>query len=167
VSAAVTFRRATSDDDPFLLSLYASTREEELALTDWDDAQKAAFVRSQFEAQSRHYAEHYAGASFDVVLVGGVRAGRLYVARWEREIRIVDVALIPAFRGGGIGTSLIGAVLAEGEASSKPVSIHVERFNRAMQLYERLGFVPVGEHGVYLLMEWRPPAQPAQVNTAS
>lgn len=166
MTAGFSLRPATPDDEPFLLGVYASTREEELALTGWDDAQKAAFVRMQFDAQDRHYREHYADASFDIVLVDGVAAGRLCVARWPAEIRIVDVALLPMFRNGGAGTILLRDLLAEGAATGSRVTIHVERFNRALRLYERLGFLPVGERGIHLLLEWRPPAS-AQANTAS
>ncbi len=46
----------------------------------------------------------------------------------------------------------VGELLAEGERTGKTVSIHVERHNPALGLYDRLGFRPVGEHGVYVLM---------------
>jgi hypothetical protein len=41
-------------------------------------------------------------------------------------------------------------------AAAKPLTIHVEQFNPALRLYTRLGFRPIAEHGVYLLLEWRP-----------
>ena len=78
---AITLRPTRPDDHPFLCALYASTREQELAAVPWDAAQKAAFVRMQFDAQHAHYQEHYAGAAFDVILVDGQPAGRLYVDR--------------------------------------------------------------------------------------
>ena len=59
-------------------------------------------------------------------------------------------------RGRGIGTSLLEGLIAESEESDRKLSIHVESNNPARSLYERLGFAPVGENGVYLLME-RPP----------
>ncbi|MCP4663054.1 MAG: GNAT family N-acetyltransferase [bacterium] len=49
-------------------------------------------------------------------------------------------------------------LLTEAEEAGKPVRIHVERFNPAMRLYERLGFTQVDDQGVYYLMEWSPPA---------
>ncbi len=166
MTAGVTLRPAGAGDEAFLREVYASTRREELEFTDWDDAQKAAFVAMQFEAQDRHYRQHYSGASFDIVTVGGVAAGRLYVARWPSEIRIVDIALLARFRNGGIGTVLLRELLAEAETERKAVTIHVERFNRALHLYERLGFSPVSEEGVYYRLEWRPPTT-VQTNTAS
>jgi ribosomal protein S18 acetylase RimI-like enzyme len=165
----VTFRPIAPDDMDFLLRVYRSTREEELAMVvDWTDEQKDAFVRHQFDAQHAWYRDHYEGAQFDVILVDGVPAGRLYVHRRNREIRLVDITMLPEFRQGGIGTALLRDLLAEGEAAGKPVTIHVEVFNPAMRLYERLGFSPIEERGPYRLMEWKPPqlASP-QLNTAS
>lgn len=153
---AVALRPAVAADEDFLRRVYGSTRATELELVDWDDGQKDAFVRMQFEAQRSYYEEHYAGASFDVVVVDGEPAGRLYVARWPDEIRIVDITLLPDHRRRGIGSALLGALLAEGAASSRPVTIHVERFNPALALYERLGFTVTADKGVYLLLEWRP-----------
>ncbi len=153
----VALRPVVPADEAFLRRAYASTREAELALVDWDDAQKDAFVRMQFDAQRRYYEEHYADASFDVILVDGEPAGRLYVARWPGEIRIVDITVLPSHRNRGIGSGLLRDLLAEGSATGKPVTIHVERFNRALPLYERLGFGLSADEGVYLLLEWRPP----------
>ena len=152
--SAVTLRAITDADLPFLLHLYASTRVDELAPVPWTDEQKAAFIVQQFEAQHAWWQEHYPRARFDLVLVDGEPAGRLYVDVWEREIRVVDIALVPAHRGGGIGSMLLRRVFDEGDAAGKPVSIHVEVFNPARRLYDRLGFVEKGTHGdVYVLME--------------
>lgn len=157
MNASITLRPITDSDLDFLHRLYATTREEELSQVPWPAEAKAAFVRQQFEAQHAWWTERYPGATFDLVLAGGEPAGRLYVDRWEREIRIVDVAVMPEWRGRGIGERLIRGVFAEGDASGKPVSIHVEQFNRARRLYERLGFeYRDTTSGVYLLMVREP-----------
>ena len=144
------------DDEPFLRRLYASIREDELAVVPWDEGDKEAFLRQQFDAQDTYYRQHYDGATYDVIDVDGEPAGRLYVARWEDEIRIMDIALLPEYRGKGIGTQLLRDLLDEGARTGKRVSIHVEKNNPALSLYVRLGFVPVGDRGVYLLMEASP-----------
>ena len=149
-------RPAGAEDRDFLLRVYASTREEELRLVDWSDDQKEAFVAMQFEAQDAYYREHYDPATFDVIEVDGEPAGRLYVARWEDEIRIVDIAILSEHRGRGTGTALLTTLLDEAAAAGKRLSIHVELNNPAQRLYERLGFAPVEEHGVYRLMEATP-----------
>jgi ribosomal protein S18 acetylase RimI-like enzyme len=156
--SAPLLRAITPEDLPFLFRVYASTRQEELAPVPWTDEQKETFLRQQFEAQHAWWQEHYTGASFDVVLVEGKPAGRLYVDEWEKEIRIVDIALLPEYRGRRVGARLLHAVIARGDAAGKTVSIHVERNNPALRLYERLGFRLVEDKGVYLLMS-RPPQE--------
>lgn len=153
----ITLRPIAPDDMDFLLRVYHSTREEELAMVvDWTIEMKNAFVHQQFDAQHAWYQEHYQGATFDIILVDGAPAGRLYIHRRSKEIRLVDITLLPEFRKGGLGTSILHDLLAEGQSSGKPVTIHVEVYNPAMRLYERLGFRPVEERGPYRLMEWSP-----------
>lgn len=151
-------RPETEEDLDFLYQLYASTRQQELAQTGWDSAQKEAFLRMQFTAQRTHYLRYYPQASFQVIEAASQPIGRLYVDRWEHEIRLMDIALLPQFCGQGLGSQLIGALLEEGQRTGKAVSIHVEKFNPARRLYQRLGFVLAEDKGVYSLMRWEPPA---------
>lgn len=149
----ISFKPISEIDRDFLREVYASTRSEELALVDWDEKQKAAFLEMQFSAQYRFYQENYADADFFIVILDNIPVGRFYIARWPNEIRIVDLALLPEYRNAGIGSFILQGVINESIAAHKPVRIHVERFNRALFLYRRLGFVEIGEHGVYFLME--------------
>ena len=150
-------RTIRAEDRDFLFRVYAGARLEELALTDWDETQKQAFLAQQFEAQHHHYQTHYPGARLDLVLLGDEPIGRLYVARWREEIRIMDIALLPEHRNRGIGGALLRDLLEEAAATSRRLTIHVERYNPALRLYRRLGFEPVGETGVYLLLVLDPP----------
>jgi ribosomal protein S18 acetylase RimI-like enzyme len=152
----VTLRPATEGDRELLFRVYASTREEELAPVPWTPPQKEAFLRMQFEAQDRWCRENYPGAEYQVILVDGAPAGRLYLHPREDEVRIMDIALLPEHRGTGVGTYLLKGVVEGAAASRKRLSIHVEKHNPARRLYERLGFRDVKDAGVYTLMEWRP-----------
>jgi ribosomal protein S18 acetylase RimI-like enzyme len=152
-SPAVTLRPSENADSDFLVALYATTREDELQQVDWTPEQKAAFVHSQFWTQHRHWRENYSDTRWEVIVRDSEPIGRLYVARWPDEIRIVDISVMPQHRNAGIGTRLIRGLLAEGHSTGRKVSIHVEMDNPARRLYERLGFVQAGEHGVYLRME--------------
>jgi ribosomal protein S18 acetylase RimI-like enzyme len=151
-----TLRPVAPDDEAFLYRVYASTRADEMAIVPWTDIQKEAFVRMQFRAQSAFYAEHFGGADFLVIERDGAPIGRLSLDRRDDDIRIIDIALLPETRGMGLGTSLLREILAEGERTGKPVSIHVEHFNPALRLYRRLGFEVVADEGVYYLMRWSP-----------
>jgi len=148
-------RAVTARDRGFLLRVYAATRADELAVVPWSDAQRAAFVRAQFTAQDAYWSAQRPDTTRQIIEVGGRPAGRLYVDRTLTEIRVVEIALLPEFRGRGIGTRLLGRLLAEGEAAGLPVTIHIEQGNRARRLYERLGFSRVGDAGVYDLYERR------------
>jgi ribosomal protein S18 acetylase RimI-like enzyme len=149
----LTARPRTLADTEFLATLYASTRATELAAVPWPDDAKRAFLRSQFEAQTRHYDLHYADGEFLVLERDGRAIGRLILFWGDRDLRVVDIALVPECCGMGLGTALVGAVQAQATGS---VSIHVERFNPALRLYQRLGFVHEEDTGVYYRMRWKP-----------
>jgi ribosomal protein S18 acetylase RimI-like enzyme len=153
----VTLRPIGEEDQDFLLALYGTTRADELALVDWDEAQKAAFVRQQFDAQHRYYQQIFPQGSFQVILADDVAAGRLYLDDGPDETRIVDIALMPHFQGHGIGTALVSQVLAGAAARGASITIHVERNNPALRWYARLGFRLVEDQGVYLLLRWQAP----------
>jgi GNAT superfamily N-acetyltransferase len=152
-------RDCLTGDGEFLYSVFASTRMEELSVTGWSDSQKEQFLRMQFDLQHRYYHDVFPDASYQIILWEEQPAGRLYVDRRGDEIGIVDISLLPEYRGRGIGGILLPRIMAEAAAAGKPVRIHVERFNRALTLYERLGFRKIGDTGVYFHMEWLPNAR--------
>ena len=160
----IDLRPALPGDDEFLFTVYASARTEEMDLVDWDIAQKESFLRMQFRAQDQFYKENYEGAAYSVVLFDDQPVGRLYIQRRPDEIRIMDIALLPAFRKRGIGSSLFLHILGEAAEKDLPVTIHVERFNPALHLYARLGFRLEEDKGVYLFMKWLPAAREEHEN---
>lgn len=160
----VSLRPVTAEDRDFLFEVYASTRTDELMVTGWSDDQKKTFLCQQFDAQYRYYLQQFPDAEFQIITCRDHRVGRFYVDRRAQDIGIIDISVLPAFRGQGIGDYLIRCVLADGAASRIPVRIHVERFNRASGLYDRLGFRPIGDAGVYLHLEWTPPASGSTEN---
>ena len=149
-------RPVTDTDTPVLLEIYTSTRQEEVAQTGWPQAQQKAFLTMQAQAQHEHYLRHYPEAERHLIEVNGPTAGRLYVSDWEREIRIVDIALLPVFRGTGLGSGILASLQGRARQAGKPLSIHVEKNNPARRLYQRLGFTEQSDNGVYLLMNWQP-----------
>ena len=156
MSKDITLRPVGADDHEFLVEVYASTRAEELALVPWTSEQQQAFIRSQFAAQQDYYAQKYPAANHDIIVSDGRAVGRLYVARLDYEIRIVDITLLPGERNAGIGTHLLKQLLAEAERTGRAVRIYVEEFNPSLHLFERLGFSPSEQQGIHLLMQWNP-----------
>lgn len=152
----ISFRPINDSDLEFLYQLYASTRTDELVHVDWDDVQKEQFLTQQFNAQHSFYQQQFGQAVFLVIESDGDPVGRVYVDRRSDEIRLIDIALVPEQRNSGLGTALLKELLAEAQAVNLPVRIHVEKFNPAMRLYQRLGFQALEDQGVYDLMEWLP-----------
>jgi ribosomal protein S18 acetylase RimI-like enzyme len=150
----ISFRPICDEDLPFLSRLYASTRQKELAVTSWTQAQKEQFLQQQFDAQHRFYQEHFSKATFDIIQMKEKPIGRWYVLRRTDEIRIIDITLMPENRGHGLGSALLELLKTEAAGVPCPIRIHVETVNPALRLYERLGFRKTEDQGVYWLMEW-------------
>ena len=156
LQTAFELRPESPADSPFLCALYGDVRSEELAQTGWPLEQVEAFLRSQFDLQTRAYRATFPDAEFSLILCDGRSAGRIYVARLRDEIRLVDLALAAEHRNRGIGSALLRGLVAEADQASLPVRFHVERSNRARHLYERFGFQIVSENGPYFLLERQP-----------
>lgn len=152
MDSSISLRPVAPDDLVFLKRVYASTREEELAVVPWTEEQKAAFLEMQFSAQHQDYHTNYPDAAYDVILRDATPAGRLYVHRQPTEISILDITLLPEHRGAGIGGALLHELIAEADGAGQPLVIYVEKFNRAQTLYRRLGFVEADDTGVYWKM---------------
>jgi GNAT superfamily N-acetyltransferase len=153
----VTLRPVVPGDEAFLLQIYTSVRADELAQVPWSEAQREAFVRMQFEAQQLHYRTQNPTATHDIILLNQHPIGRLYVARRENEIRILDITILPEHRNRGLGTPLIKSLMEEAAVAGKPLTIYIESYNPSLSLFERLGFLKIEDNGdgVNLLMQWQ------------
>jgi len=162
----ITLRDALPEDEPFLLEVYASTRAQEMAQVPWDDEQRRSFLKMQFTAQHSHYRGQYPDASYSLICRDELPLGRLYVLRNEEDIRILDLTVLPEYRNGGIGTSLLGDILEEAAQSGKRVRIYVETYNPSLRLFERLGFKNIAEEGINFLLEWGPDSNSNKAESA-
>ncbi len=152
----ITLRPVQPADELFLFELYASTRADELDAVDWDPATRQAFLWQQFQAQQAHYQSYYPTGDHQIICVAGGAAGRIYIERSVEKLHLLDIALLPAQRGCGIGGALMQALLTEAAQASLPITLHVYRFDqRVLGWYERLGFAIIGDTGMYYLMERR------------
>lgn len=154
----ITLRAVTQDDEDFLLSVYATTREEELAQVAWPEGAKEAFLKQQSDAQRREYEARFPDADYDVILVEGRPAGRLWVGRSDEEIRILDIAILPEYQNRGVGKVLLRRLMDEGRREKRRLRHMVFILNEAAKrFYERLGFRTIEVvNGAYIHMEWTP-----------
>jgi GNAT superfamily N-acetyltransferase len=152
---SISLRPAATEDAEFLLEVYRSSRGDDLRELGWEEDRVREFLEMQYEAQHRLDESDYQHADDQIVLCAGEPAGRLIVERRDREIRCIELALLPAHRNLGAGTFLVRQLQSEAKRASKPLRLQVIRFNRAVSLFERLGFVRTSETGTHFQMEWR------------
>ena len=150
----MTLRAATPADEPFLFEVFASTRLDEFRFL--EEQQKQALIRMQYNAQRFQYDEGFPQAESRIILLDDRPAGRMLVDESEREFVLIDIALLPEHRMLGIGTQLLKKLLHRAVVARKPVRLHVLKSNSALHLYERLGFLRVGDDSMYLEMVFQP-----------
>jgi GNAT superfamily N-acetyltransferase len=168
---AITLRPEGPEDEGFLFAVYADSREEEMKLTSWNEAERRVFLEFQFKAQRLGYRGMYPEAAFLIVMDGTERVGRLVVNRASGEIRVVDIALRAACQRRGLGSRLLKELMAEARQARHPLRVSVFNGNTTRQFYARLGFVQTSDTGAYSQWEWRSEADfkilPAPAATAS
>jgi ribosomal protein S18 acetylase RimI-like enzyme len=157
--AGLTLRPVAADDRPFLERLYRIVRWDEFAATGWPDEAKAAFLASQFEFQRRGYEMSNPLAELYVVCHAATPIGRLYIDRSGRDLELVEISLLPEWRGRGLGAAFLVLLQAVARAGRhKRVRLTVTPENPARRLYRRAGFVetaPQSEFGeAYVEMVW-------------
>ena len=162
-AAAITLRPMTDEDLPFLRQVHHSTRWDELGPTGWPDAAKIGFLDQQFALQHRQYVAGFTGAAFSIVLYRGQPIGRFYVDRTTRNLHVIDISLLPEWRGRGLGTALLAGLQDEVRAGGfDRIDLSAVIDGPARRLYERLGFVPANPPeefpGLYLEMVWPAPS---------
>ena len=155
-SQSISTRPVTPDDDPFLRRVYKSSRGDDLRELHWEEDRIDEFLDMQYDAERKFFENDYRKATNQIIALDGQPAGRLIVERRDHEIRCVDLSLLPEHRNQGVGTFIINTLQSEATAANLPLRMQVIRFNRAVNLFERMGFVRTSETGTHFQMEWLP-----------
>ncbi|MCS4306608.1 ribosomal protein S18 acetylase RimI-like enzyme [Rheinheimera pacifica] len=151
-------RPATAKDTVFLESLYQSTRDD-LSFLDAPEEQKAELMEMQFRAQTQGYGDAYPNAMYFIIEKHQEAIGKATLDFGPNEVRLIDLALIPAARGKGLGAAVVQAFQQASAAVAVPMTLTVLQENTAAKvLYQRLGFVTTAIQQPYELMIWYPPA---------
>jgi ribosomal protein S18 acetylase RimI-like enzyme len=165
---AISLRDATPEDAGFLFALYCDTRAGEMSGWGWSLEQQDAFLRMQFDMRQRSYAAAHPAATDRIVCDGKASIGRILTDSHGSAVNLVDIALLAAYRGRGIGTTLIRKLLNDCDLRGQLLSLQVAVGNPAERLYVRLGFLESGRDAMYVQMDRLPartqpaPALPAQ-----
>jgi len=156
----VGLRPASAADMPLLHRVYCSTRQDELLALDWPVPAKDAFLQQQFALQHRYYHAHFPDAQFCIIQCEGRDIGRWYLDGAGAELRLIDIALLPDWRQRGIGSQLLRCLVEEADACGRDILLHVAANNPALGMYVRLGFEPLSNDGLYVMLRRRPQAAP-------
>jgi len=152
----IQLRPEEEKDAAFIEAVYRTTRENELNFTNWSEYQKRAFISMQSTAQLTEYKTKFPGARFQIIIYNNKNAGRFYTWENETEIRLLDITMLPQFRGKGIGTDLLRRLMQRSNKVQKKISLPVDASNPALKLYLRLGFIHIKNYGRYYYMEREP-----------
>lgn len=103
--------------------------------------------------QAAHFREHFDPAARQVICCGERVIGFLDVVHEAGAVVLRSIEIEPEFHGRGIGSELLRRVIADADHAGLPVKLRVLKVNSgAMRLYERLGFVQVGETETHFQM---------------
>ena len=155
---SVFVRPATEHDVTFLTDVViVATRAQGRLPADFDEPAFREGFAEWTREQVRGDAGSDAGGNSEtsVIEIDGERAGRLRVVRAPDHVELAGIQLLPAHQGHGIGTHLVEQIVTDARKAGLPVRLSVEKDNpRARVLYERLGFVEVGDSEGETQLEW-------------
>lgn len=168
-TSGIALRPFEQTDLAFLERLFASIREDEFAILPWTEEQRRAFLKQQFQAQHRHYIEHYPGADFLIIEQHGSSVGRIYLDFGAEELRLMEISLLPEQRGLGLGGAMLERLCRNADRIEHSIGLHVEAHNPAVRLYARLGFQRIETRGIYdyMVRPAMPRRDDSQENIAS
>lgn len=145
MSIAVALRPATPDDLESLFELYcAAFRSQIERIWGWDE-----------EWQHSNFQQTYQSSSTSVVQVGGQPVGYLQTELSAEQLYLRNIALQAEAQGRGIGALVVRQLQQLAASQGVPVKLRVFVSNpRALQFWERMGFVVRGQTDAQIEMSW-------------
>lgn len=138
-------RMARPEDDAELFALHAAAAADYPPAIAGEGSQQS--LRSLWDARQRD--------NIRVIEVAGAIRGFIDMVETPEQVEICEFVVDGALRGGGLGTAILRDI-ARG-ACPRPVVLSVlKTLPRARSLYERAGFVPIGETRLRIIMRREP-----------
>ena len=106
----------------------------------------------------RIFRGHFDEPGMRLILLDGERVGCVGFRQGESEIKIDSFYLDRRLHGGGLGTKILKALLAEADATGLPVRLEVLTGSKADRFYMRHGFVKLKEDEIEGHYERPPPS---------
>jgi ribosomal protein S18 acetylase RimI-like enzyme len=157
-SPEISLRPAANDDLDFCFQLYIESRKGEVEAFGWGQDEALAFFRMQFDARERAYRFQFPDIVDEIVLLEGTPVGRIITSSEEDLLLLVDIAILGAHRGAGIGTYVVRGLQSKVSMEAKGVLLRVDKGNTpAIGFYKELGFVIDDESQIQYSMSWHAP----------
>jgi ribosomal protein S18 acetylase RimI-like enzyme len=165
---AVTIDDLRAGEESVLFAVYAVVRGEELGMHAWEPRLRDQILRLQFDAQRGGYRGRFPGMVESLIRRDAQPIGWLMVDRTGAALRCLDIAVVSAERGRGIGTQVLRALQQEAAAAGRSIALEVLGTNTgALAFYTRLGFRAVTAGEPHVRLEWRGDPRPGPPATGS
>ncbi len=152
----LSLRNETAADDAFLLSLFESVKGPEMAAIPVPDAMRRQLLAMQYQAMTAAYRSAFPAGRFSIATQNDMPIGRLITDQTACRFLIVYIALRPEWRGRGLATALMTAVLQRPKQSGLRCEATVAIGNLAsLRLWSRLDFQERERSMTDVVMEWR------------
>lgn len=154
-TSKITMRAAAPEEESFWKEVFFDAARERFSIHNLAPLQLDALLEMQYAAQRADYERKYPRAENNVILYGGEPVGRAILSTESGELHLADIAVLSRYRNLGIGTEILNQLFRRSRRAKMPVTLFVERHNRAVRLYEKLGFKITDEELLHFRMEWR------------
>ncbi|ARC36464.1 N-acetyltransferase [Paracoccus yeei] len=123
-------RSARPDEFAFAEAIYINAMRPLMEQLDaWDEPLRRAAIRRSFKA-----------ADSCIITLGGRDIGWMQVTERDADYNLAQIQILEEYCGLGIGTRIIRDLLDKAARQGRTVSLSAVRTNRAIGLYQRLGF---------------------------
>ena len=127
-------------DEPFLRSLYASSRALQMRETGWSPSRCRAYLDEQFDFQERHFHARHPDAQFLLLVIEGQPIGRLSWHATPGRATLIELCLAPTWRRRGVGSRVLAWLAEAADRHGQVIGLHIDRDNPACRLARRFGF---------------------------
>jgi ribosomal protein S18 acetylase RimI-like enzyme len=138
----IELRKAQTEDMEFLLALRLATMDEHLRAMGITCSTENHRERAMLRPDCAH-----------IILVRGESAGMVKFRETANAIELMQLQVLPEYQGKGVGQAVLDGLLEQAESCSRKVVLTVLKKNPALRLYQRNGFVIVGEDDCEFHME--------------
>ncbi|GAA0381834.1 GNAT family N-acetyltransferase [Bacillus horti] len=142
------------EDESTLFQLYVASRKGEFANLGWSECEIENLLQVQYTAQQNSYQQLFPQAKMDMVKHKNIPIGRMITNTTQHALHLVDIFIIPEYRGKEFGTALLRILQDRASKRALPIQLQVLMGNPAQRLYERCGFYVTAEQAPSLTMQW-------------